>query len=163
MKGNARHLIHVTFDGPLGPVAITASAKGLLSITLPSQTPPKETQRPPHQFTGLIERLNAYFNGRKVAFPDNLDLSAATPFQAKVWVVTRLIPYGETRSYRWVAGRMGQPVAARAVGQALARNPLPIIIPCHRVIGSDGKLDYARKYDIDVGKESMFWMGMVRL
>ena len=137
---SSRQLIYVTFDTPLGPVGITASANGLLAITLPSQPVQKAQRQPPHQFTGLIERLQAYFNGRKVAFPDKLDLSAATPFQAKVWEITRLIPYGETRSYRWVADQMGKPGAVRAVGQALARNPLPVIIPCHRVIGSNGTL-----------------------
>ncbi len=74
------------------------------------------------------------------SFPDELDLSTATPFQRQVWEKTRLIPYGETRSYSWVAEQIGKPGAARAVGQALGRNPLPIIIPCHRVVASDGKL-----------------------
>jgi len=73
-------------------------------------------------------------------FPDRLDLSGATPFQRMVWEATRLIPYGETRSYAWVAGQVNKPGAARAVGQALGRNPLPIIIPCHRVIRGDGSL-----------------------
>ncbi len=63
-----------------------------------------------------------------------------TPFQRKVWNAVKAIPYGETRSYKWVAKKIGNPKAARAVGQALKRNPLLIIIPCHRVICSDGKL-----------------------
>ncbi|MCK4262862.1 MAG: MGMT family protein, partial [Dehalococcoidia bacterium] len=66
--------------------------------------------------------------------------SWASPFQRSVWDVCQSIPYGETRSYAWVAGKLGLPRAARAVGQALARNPVPIIVPCHRVIGSDGEL-----------------------
>ena len=73
-------------------------------------------------------------------FPDKLDLARATRFQQDVWQITRTIPYGETRSYAWVAGQLGLPMAVRAVGQALARNPLPIIIPCHRVVGSHGGL-----------------------
>ncbi|MFH1003370.1 MAG: MGMT family protein [Chloroflexota bacterium] len=72
-----------------------------------------------------------------MAFPDGLDLSGATPFQRRVWGVTRLIPRGETRSYGWVAGQLGV-ASARAVGQALARNPLPVIVPCHRVVAADG-------------------------
>ncbi len=87
-----------------------------------------------------MERLRNYFGGHKVNFPDELDLSQATPFQREVWEITRLIPYGETRSYTWVAEQMGRPRALRAVGQALGRNPLPIIIPCHRVLTIDGKL-----------------------
>ncbi|MDO8715581.1 MAG: methylated-DNA--[protein]-cysteine S-methyltransferase [Dehalococcoidales bacterium] len=129
-----------TFTTPIGPVAVTASVKGLLTLALPPQSSRNTQHQPPRQFTGLIERLKAYFDGSKVAFTDTLDLSAATLFQAKVWEITRLIPYGETRSYRWVAEQMGQPAAVRAVGQALARNPLPVITPCHRVIGSDGNL-----------------------
>lgn len=132
-------LIHVTFDTPLGLVAITASANGLLTLDLPSHST-RQAQEPPPLFTGLIKRLEAYFDGSKVAFPDKLDLNAATPFQARVWAATRLIPYGETRSYRWVAEQIAQPGAARAVGQALAKNPLPVIIPCHRVISSHGSL-----------------------
>jgi len=81
-----------------------------------------------------------YFSGHRVTFPDELDLSGATAFQREVWEVTRLILYGETRSYAWVAEQIRKPQAVRAVGQALGRNPLPTIIPCHRVITSDGKL-----------------------
>jgi len=80
----------------------------------------------------------AYFTGQRVDFPDRLDLSGATPFQRGVWQAARLIPYGETRSYAWVAGQIGKPKAARAVGQALGRNPLPLIVPCHRVLAADG-------------------------
>lgn len=69
-----------------------------------------------------------------------LDLSSLTPFQRKVLGAVKTIPYGETRSYKWVAERIGKPQAARAIGQALNKNPYPIIIPCHRVICSDGKL-----------------------
>jgi O-6-methylguanine DNA methyltransferase len=75
-----------------------------------------------------------------VSFPDELDLSPATAFQRQVWEITRLIPYGETRSYSWVAEQMGKDGAVRAVGRALGRNPLPIIIPCHRVVEKDGRL-----------------------
>jgi len=87
-----------------------------------------------------MERFRFYLSGDKITFPDELDLSGATPFQRKVWEITRLIPYGETRSYAWVAEQVNKPRAARAVGQALARNPLPIIIPCHRVVTIDGRL-----------------------
>jgi len=90
-------------------------------------------------FEDLVARLRTYFSGHKVSFPDQLDLSGATPFQRQVWEKTRLIPFGETRSYSWVAEQIKQPGAVRAVGQALGRNPLPIIIPCHRVITADGK------------------------
>ena len=94
----------------------------------------------PDAFKELTARLRAYFSGIRTDFPDRLDLSTATSFQRRVWEATRLIPYGETSSYAWVARRLGKPGAARAVGQALHRNPFPIIIPCHRVLASDGGL-----------------------
>ena len=147
MSGELRY---ITLYSALGWVGILASAKGLLSITLPRRsareaqeqlgTKANEAVRSPHHFTDLVARLKTYFSGGRATFPDELDLSGATPFQIKVWAITRVIPYGETRNYRWLAEQIGQPEAARAVGQALARNPLPIIIPCHRVVGSDSKL-----------------------
>lgn len=88
----------------------------------------------------LPERLCRYARGQPVAFPDALDLSAATPFQRAVWQATRQIPYGQTRSYGWLAAKAGRPRAARAVGQAVAANPWPLIVPCHRVVSSDGRL-----------------------
>ena len=88
----------------------------------------------------LPERLRRYTRGEPVAFPDALDIAAATPFQRAVWQATREIPYGQTRSYGWLAAKAGKPRAARAAGQATAANPWPIIVPCHRVISSDGRL-----------------------
>ena len=91
-------------------------------------------------FRDLMERLKAYFRGYEATFPDKLDLSGATPFQCEVWEATRLIPYGETRSYAWIAGQIKKPKAFRATGQALGKNPLPILVPCHRVLASNGTL-----------------------
>ena len=96
--------------------------------------------RSPDLFDDLMERFKSYLSGHQLTFPDKLDFSGATPFQREVWQATRLIPCGETRSYRWVADQIGNPKAVRAVGQALGSNPLPIIVPCHRVVASDGKL-----------------------
>lgn len=88
----------------------------------------------------LPERLRRYARGQPVPFPDALDFAAATPFQRAVWQATRQIPYGQTRSYGWLAARVGKPRAARAVGQAMAANPWPLIVPCHRVVSSNGSL-----------------------
>jgi methylated-DNA-[protein]-cysteine S-methyltransferase len=145
-----RKLNYIIFNTSMGWVGILASAKGLLVTTLP-QCSAQEAHRllgdsaiqaiwSPHLFDDLAERLRIYFSGHKVTFPDKLDLSAATAFQREVWEATKLILYGETKSYAWVAKQIKRPRAARAVGQALSRNPLPIIIPCHRVIASDGRL-----------------------
>ena len=87
----------------------------------------------------LRRQVTEYFNGNKAEFDCVLDLSGSTPFQRRVWKATMQIPYGQVRSYKWVAERIGKPSACRAVGHALAANPLPVIIPCHRVIRSDGR------------------------
>ncbi|MBM4056601.1 MAG: methylated-DNA--[protein]-cysteine S-methyltransferase [Planctomycetes bacterium] len=87
-----------------------------------------------------IDLLKAYFQGKQVDFDFPLDLSSGTPFQIMVWNKLREIPYGKCRSYKWVAEQIKNPRAARAVGMANNKNPLPPVIPCHRVIGSDGSL-----------------------
>ena len=87
-----------------------------------------------------IDLLQAYFKGKQVDFDFPLDLSSGTTFQKRVWEKLRKIPYGECRSYGWVAEQIGNLRAARAVGMANNKNPLPPVIPCHRVIGSDGTL-----------------------
>ncbi|MGH7773429.1 MAG: methylated-DNA--[protein]-cysteine S-methyltransferase [Candidatus Binatia bacterium] len=86
------------------------------------------------------EELAAYFAGRLRSFSPPCDLGNLPPFTRAVLRITARIPYGEVRSYRWVAERLGNPRSPRAVGNALARNPIPIIIPCHRVVCSDGTL-----------------------
>jgi len=85
--------------------------------------------------------LHTYFHGTPTSFSTiPLDIAPATPFQHSVWKACRLIPWGTTRSYRWIAHLIGKPRAARAVGTALGKNPVPIIIPCHRVLRTDGSL-----------------------
>jgi methylated-DNA-[protein]-cysteine S-methyltransferase len=131
-------------------VGILASIRGLIATTLPQHSVEETEQllgnrlnqatRSSIRFVGLVERFKLYFKGEKVTFSDKLDLSEATPFQQQVWQVTRLIPYGETRSYLWLAMQIGRPEAVRAVGQALGRNPLPVVVPCHRVVASNGGL-----------------------
>jgi methylated-DNA-[protein]-cysteine S-methyltransferase len=138
------------FNTDMGWVGLLASSKGLMKVTLPQKSVEKafrslgnganQANWAPSQFDDIVGRLRAYFSGYRVSFPDELDLSLVTPFQRQVFKATALIPYSETRSYQWVAQAMDRPEAARAVGQALARNPLPVIIPCHRVVRSDGGL-----------------------
>jgi len=85
------------------------------------------------------KQLAAYFNGQLKEFSLNLHLNG-TPFQQKVWQALRRIPYGEKRSYAQIASQIGNPKAVRAVGMANSKNPIPIIVPCHRVIGANGTL-----------------------
>ncbi len=141
---------YITFNTDMGWIGISGSTDGLLRTTLPQRSVHEVRQLlgdsvshatwSPHLFKDLMQRLKVYFSGHRTTFPDKLDLSRATHFQREVWETTRLIPYGETRSYLWVAEQIKRPRAAQAVGQALGRNPLPIIIPCHRVVASDGRL-----------------------
>lgn len=88
----------------------------------------------------VARSLDRYFHGEGVDFDFPIRLSDLSVFTRKVLEITGRIPYGEARTYKWVAERVGKPGAVRAVGQALHRNPTPLIIPCHRVIGSDGSL-----------------------
>ena len=86
------------------------------------------------------KELAVYFAGRLKRFTARCDLDGLTPFTRAVLNITARIPYGEVRSYRWIARKLGKPDASRAVGNALARNPVPVIIPCHRVVRSDGAI-----------------------
>ena len=143
-------LKYITFNTDMGWLGILSSVKGLLRTILPQHSAKVAYQLlgdsvnyatwSPRLFDDLMERLKVYFSGHRITFPDRLDLSRATYFQREVWEITRLIPYGETRSYTWVAEQIKKPKAMRAVGQALGKNPLPIIVPCHRVVTSRGKL-----------------------
>jgi O-6-methylguanine DNA methyltransferase len=146
----AEKLEYVVFQTAFGWVGILSSPRGLLNVTLPQLTM-ADAQRAlgdirhqaiwsPSLSDDLATRVSAYFVGQEATFPDALDFSMATRFQRKVWEATRLIPYGQTRSYGWVAEQVGKPRAARAVGQAMGANPLPIIVPCHRVLATGGLL-----------------------
>ncbi len=88
----------------------------------------------------LIAELDAYFRGDLTVFSTPLDLASGTPFQRRVWDALTRIPYGQTRSYAEIAAEIGNPKAARAVGQANSVNEVPILIPCHRVVGGHGSL-----------------------
>ncbi len=134
-----------------GWVGIASSPNGLLALTLPEPT--QERALKPllehwgegqscddPRLDGLKTKLQQYFDGQRVLFDEPLDLSGATAFQRRVWLAVRDIPCGETRSYGQIARQVGSPGAARAVGRAMATNPVPIVVPCHRVIGSDGDL-----------------------
>ena len=91
-------------------------------------------------FKTIRTLLDRYLQGREVDFDVEVDISGLGTFTRKVLNELRKIPYGETRSYGWLAKKVGKPGAARAVGQALKRNPIPIIIPCHRIIRDDGTI-----------------------
>jgi methylated-DNA-[protein]-cysteine S-methyltransferase len=146
----ANALYYTVFETKQGWIGILASKDGLRAVTLPQRTRQqavdslgeqvKQAILSPEFFSELEEKFQHYYSGEKTIFTDKLDFSNATAFQKLAWETARLIPYGETRSYGWVANQIGKPLAARAVGQALGNNPFLIIVPCHRVIASDGSL-----------------------
>jgi methylated-DNA-[protein]-cysteine S-methyltransferase len=143
-------LYYTIFKTKLGWVGILATKAGLQAVTLPQNTQKqvfnslgeqaKRAVLSKELFCDFEQRLKDYYSGKKHAFSVKLDFSNASAFQKLVWQAARLIPYGETRSYGWIARQIGKPKAARAVGQALGKNPLLIVVPCHRVIAGDGTL-----------------------
>ncbi|ADP11985.1 Methylated-DNA-(Protein)-cysteine S-methyltransferase [Erwinia sp. Ejp617] len=130
---------------PLGELTLVASQISLVAVMwadarLPGARFPSLDMEPRHAILTEAERqLQQYFTGRLQQFDLPLEF-VGTSFQKQVWAALIAIPYGETRSYRQIAQQIGHPAAVRAVGAANGRNPLPIVAPCHRVIGSNGKL-----------------------
>ena len=134
---------YTQIESPVGPLLLAADDAGLREISFLNG---RHTARPrpswkenPAPFRETIQQLRAYFAGEL----DKFDLRLApegTPFQLQVWLRLCDIPFGETISYGELARRIGNPKASRAVGLANGSNPIPIVIPCHRVIGSNGKL-----------------------
>ncbi len=139
------------FKTEWGWVAVMSSPAGLFRTTLPAPdersaidtiTRGISASREEDDFTEVKHALIDYFKGdqTELLFPIDLGLEGCTPFQKDVWEATARIPYGQLRSYGWIANEIGRPLAPRAVGQALGSNRLPIIITCHRVVRSDGSL-----------------------
>jgi methylated-DNA-[protein]-cysteine S-methyltransferase len=134
-----------TFLSPVGPLKLIASEHGLAAILWPNDDPARVRLEPLVEDTQhpiLLEaecQLEAYFTSRLKTFTVPLD-PQGTVFQKRVWRALLTIPFGEVRSYAQIAKQVGAPTAYRAVGAANGRNPLSIIAPCHRVIGSNGEL-----------------------
>ncbi|MFF4837461.1 methylated-DNA--[protein]-cysteine S-methyltransferase [Streptomyces sp. NPDC001315] len=134
---------HTIIDSPYGPLTLVADDGVLCGLYMTAQRhrPPEETfgDRDDAPFDEAADQLNAYFAGELKEFTLELRLHG-TPFQRNVWEQLQRIPYGETRSYGDLADALGNPKASRAVGLANGRNPVGIIVPCHRVIGASGSL-----------------------
>lgn len=134
---------HTVIDSPYGPLTLVAD-DGVLSglyMTEQRHRPPEETfgDRDDSPFGEAEEQLQAYFADELKEFALELSLHG-TPFQRTVWQQLQKIPYGETRTYGELADALGNPKASRAVGLANGKNPIGIIVPCHRVVGADGSL-----------------------
>jgi methylated-DNA-[protein]-cysteine S-methyltransferase len=134
-----------TFHSPVGKLKLVASDKGLIAVLWENDKPNRVrlgelVKKHSHPVLMEAERqLGEYFEGKRRSFSVALDMRG-TPFQKNVWEALLAIPFGETRSYRDIAKKLGNPEATRAVGAANGRNPISIIVPCHRVIGLNGKL-----------------------
>jgi methylated-DNA-[protein]-cysteine S-methyltransferase len=135
-------------DSPLGPITLAASAKGLCGLWFDDQKHgPTETQRLAWQtdaqhpvLQSAAAQVQAYLSGQTLQWEGALDLSAGTPFQQAVWQALLRIPSGQSQSYGELARLLARPQAVRAVGAAVGRNPVSIIVPCHRVLGAGGQL-----------------------
>jgi methylated-DNA-[protein]-cysteine S-methyltransferase len=138
-------LAYKMMESPVGPLKLVASDKALVAILWHPDSPRRVrlsdlVAQDRHPVLLETERqLGEYFSGKRKSFSIALDMRG-TPFQKDVWGALLAIPFGETRSYGQLAKQLGNPRATRAVGAANGRNPVSIIVPCHRVIGSSGKL-----------------------
>jgi methylated-DNA-[protein]-cysteine S-methyltransferase len=158
MASDLRAMIFdVDLDKPAGKrgwgwIGLVASERGLRLVTLPAQTNDAASLAVSQYYPGVAEieddpflctvadQLSAYLSDDLREFSVELDLRGNTPFAVSVWITANRIPYGQTRTYAWVADEVAGSGAAQAAGAALGANPIPLIIPCHRVIGSDGSL-----------------------
>ena len=141
---------YVIYESSIGTLSLIAKGGRLVALEMTQEDEYRlarlmnlrypqaaRTEKPFNRVRLLLDR---YLRGQKVDFDIPVDISAETPFTQKVLRVLQGIPYGEVRSYLWVGKQLGYEIAARAVGQAVKRNPIPIIIPCHRVIREDGTI-----------------------
>lgn len=129
-----------SYPSPIGPLRLVGNGDGLTQLLIAGQPAPEgavEGETP--LLLRAAQELEEYFAGKRKTFTVPL-LPRGTEFQQKVWAALRTIPYGQTVCYRDIAEMIGRPAALRAVGGANGRNPIPIIIPCHRVIAADGSL-----------------------
>lgn len=139
------------FQTPWGWIELAASDKGITSIVLSSPARPRrgngqacrladEAEMPSPVLAEAQAQLIEYLSGARRDFSVPLDLATGTSFQRRVWRAILKVPFGRVRSYQWVADRVGGKHYARAVGMALGANPVPIIVPCHRIVAHDGSL-----------------------
>lgn len=140
-------------DSPVGPLWVAVGPKGLVAVEFDCTEPEflaglqrrgaqyhSQFQRLPSNQMPACQQLSEYLAGQRKSFDLPIDWESLTGFQRRVLQATFAIPYGQTTTYAGIASQLGKPRAARAVGRAEATNPMPLVLPCHRVLGTDGKL-----------------------
>jgi O-6-methylguanine DNA methyltransferase len=157
--------IGVSESSPLGPVWVAVSEAGLVAVEVDtSQAAVEAAARrlgfdqmilDPQRTADAVSQIGEYLSGKRADFDLPVDWSVLRPFQEAALRATFAIPYGESRTYGEIAGSLGRPRAARAVGRAQATNPMPLVIPCHRVLGADGRL---HGYGAGRGLETKQWL-----
>jgi methylated-DNA-[protein]-cysteine S-methyltransferase len=136
-RSNSSDSYYDTFESPIGKLYLIFTGKLLRGIEF---NKPHEILRKGTVPPLMIKELGEYFENGKDDFTQRISLMKGTDFEKKVWLTLQEIPFGETRTYKWLAEKIEKPNAFRAVGQALGKNPIPIILPCHRIIESDGSI-----------------------
>lgn len=139
------HLRKTHWQGPLGEMIVAASDRGIAGIWFEGQKHLPDHSRWPLDddhplLKEAVAQLRDYFDGRRASFDLPLDLQAGTPFQQSVWRALLAIPHGGKTTYATLGREIGAPQAARAVGAAVGRNPVSVVVPCHRVLGTGGAL-----------------------
>jgi len=135
-----------TSESPLGTLYLLFTGETLKGVSFKKPRGPYRKGKAPHWIT---KELMEYFEKGLDKFSQKIGFRKGTDFEKKVWQILHEIPYGETRTYKWLAEKIGNPHATRAVGRALSKNPFPIILPCHRIIESDGSIGgYSSGVDI---------------
>ena len=140
-------IYYTSFNTPIGEIFVSKTEKGINFITWQKSQWDKyyrenkgRLKEDARKLESIKNKMTRYFSGKKASLTEKIDLNRGTSLEKKIWRNLQKIPYGQTRSYKWLATKVGDKNLARAVGSACARNPIPIIIPCHRVIKSDNSL-----------------------
>ncbi|MEW6162811.1 MAG: methylated-DNA--[protein]-cysteine S-methyltransferase [Nitrospirota bacterium] len=145
-RSSSTESFYDTFESPIGTLYLVFTGKTLREVSFKKPgVIPRKREAPP-----LIKKeLKEYFEDGREEFTQKIGFTKGTEFDRKVWLALKEVPYGETRTYKWLAEKVGRPSAYRAVGQALSRNPIPILLPCHRIIESNGSIGgYSSGVDI---------------
>lgn len=135
---NKSPVFYDIFESPVGALYLIFQGKLLTGITF--KKPLQSAFKKGSASKNFMKELEDYFQGTGYGFTQKIKFLRGTDFEKRVWLCLKDIPFGETRTYKWVAEKIGNPLATRAVGQALSRNPISIVLPCHRVIESDGAI-----------------------